>query len=1392
MTAIAHAAACGAWVRADDGAYISYPLRHVSAADVESTLAGLLGDDADKTRIVVDLRSNQILVSAPASVHRMAAQLVERLDRPAATDQPLSAARQPSAGADGVPPAQAGPLPGPAAQQAADRTMTQAAAGDDRYGQRAIRLERATAAHVEGVLRGLLGARLQPRAGRGAGLNVYELGTQRGSRVELEFDLQQNSILARGPQQTVVQIAGLVEVLDAPRPDSGQVVRVVPLGNSDRGKLREAIEAYRGNRFAAPARIESPRTDDAPVLRGPEAPNTAPPAVLPYNPPPQAIPQGAIPNGAPPSTVPRIRSVQPGPREQGLLDRATGRQVTHLLMQDPGPGPAGPPSIIVEPGAQPTIVVPSPAGDAFDRAAQQAAEDRLRELGTSVDVEALADLDVIILRGSERDVNELVRIIQEIERISAESVPQVEVVGLQHASSEAVAGIVSQIAPELLAGRQGRASVTALVKPNALLLIGWGEALAALTELVAKLDQPVGPETQLRVFRLRHASAAATRTTIDDFFKGRTGLGPKIVVIADGRSNSLIVQAGPRDLAEVELLIGRLDTPGSNAVNQLRIFRLQNSLASDLAPVIQQAIQASAGARTATGAAAAGAAERSAALEFLTVDARGQQLLKSGVLVDVRITPDPRTNTLLVSAPAESMDLLAALIRQLDDQPAAVAQVKVFRVVNGEATRMVEMLRSLLGAPVAGPAAPMLAGAEGEGSLAPLRFSVDVRTNSIIASGSAGDLTIVEAILLRLDESDVQYRKNAIYRLKNAFAPDVAQAINEFLRSERRVQLAAPGGVSAFRQIESEVVVVPEVVSNSLILSATPLYFDEIRDLVEELDAQPAQVMIQVLIAEVALNNVDEFGIELGLQDSVLFDRSLLGALVTTTTTTQTSTPAGIVTDTNQIIQGATNEPGFNFNSPILPNSGSDRSLATASAVGGQGLSNFGVGRANAELGYGGLVLSASSENVSLLVRALKECRRLDVLSRPQVMTLDNQPAFIQVGQRVPRITNVNVTQFGQNSAVELFNVGLILGVTPRISPDGMVVMEVDAEKSALGPVAEGIPVSFQEGNVILSPRVDVTTAQTTVSAADGQTIVLGGLITKSKRTVNRRVPYLSNIPVVGMLFRYDQFIGQRTELLIILTPHVVRSEADAERVKQLESARMSWCLGDAEKLQGDMGIRSRGSMEFDGYDTRVIYPDHDPRGVRHTDIDTELLQEDPELLGPGETLVPNGQIPPSEALPRSNNPPPNYELPAPPMSQRGGNSSGPLLPAPGNMPRQSVRPPPPSGPQPVVAPITSTMTPTRLPHVAPAGAYPNPLAPAGQASPIRTWPHPADQRMAPPPMDVRPAGFVPAPQPPPPPPQQPPRQRRQPQPMVTGKHPAGGVIPGGASEYLAKPVNKQ
>jgi hypothetical protein len=178
--------------------------------------------------------------------------------------------------------------------------------------------------------------------------------------------------------------------------------------------------------------------------------------------------------------------------------------------------------------------------------------------------------------------------------------------------------------------------------------------------------------------------------------------------------------------------------------------------------------------------------------------------------------------------------------------------------------------------------------------------------------------------------------------------------------------------------------------------------------------------------------------------------------------------------------------------------------------------------------------------------------------------------------------------------------------------------MEVDAEKSELGPEAMGIPVAYSANATepIRSPWIDVTTAQTTVSAASGDTILLGGLIQKSNETLDRRVPWLSDIPVLGNLFRYKYTDTKRRELLIILTPHVVRNQADADRVRQMESARMNWCLRDVEQIHGNIGGQESSRLEMP-----VIYPDSNPRGILSNGAPTPAkpspLPEVPEPVTP-------------------------------------------------------------------------------------------------------------------------------------------------------------------------------
>ena len=348
-----------------------------------------------------------------------------------------------------------------------------------------------------------------------------------------------------------------------------------------------------------------------------------------------------------------------------------------------------------------------------------------------------------------------------------------------------------------------------------------------------------------------------------------------------------------------------------------------------------------------------------------------------------------------------------------------------------------------------------------------------------------------------------------------------------------------------------------------------------------------------------ALPDCDEFGVELGLQDSVLFDRSLLEDIETTTSTAATPSAGGVNTLTQQIIQSATLTPGFDFGNPNngLGNSGSDRSLATAGRNAAQGISSFAVQRISPDLGFSGMVLSVSSDSVSMLLRALQESRRLEVLSRPQIMTIDNQEGRVFVGEQVPYITSSNIEQSGfRSNNIELIEVGLVLQVVPRISPDGLVVMSVFANKSELGTVADGVPVSIApNGDAINAPRIATTQAETVISAVSGQTVVLSGLLTKRDDAIHRRVPLLADIPLLGDLFRFDSTRTVRKELLIILTPHIVRNRFDAERIKQIESARMSWCLADVVNLHGSAGLKSQGDLLGEA-EAETIYPDYVPQ----------------------------------------------------------------------------------------------------------------------------------------------------------------------------------------------------
>ena len=1194
--------------------YQPYALSQSRADRIAPELRRMLNDLVGSADVQIDAVNNRIFVGGNPQIQQMAAQLIQNLDRPAAKQPPaLPITQQPKTAAvvkGYAVPVQQLPywinhlrqqyplntgvrvatdqrtgqllviapeaiqsviqrqLLGTNLAQPQSGLVTQPAqqpqpASPPDYTSASHQLQNINWLQFEKMLRQLWGDRLLLSSHENGQKSVVQMPETGDRRPVMQIDRQRGQLSIAGPKPMTEAWVQVAQALDAPANSPRKNLQLVPVKRADPDTVRKAVRLIDN---AARAASQKNTTADAIRLHprdgerrwgGDLITSIFQPAVQKEAP---AAPQqqpAATPNKQPPET----------PQKQ--------------------------------PPADPTKQPAPPAGEQPDPAAGIIAT-TTEDTGAigPVRIEFVESLGVFIVSGNKRDVERVTAIIEEIESSVRDTQPEIVVYTLAHVNNRALSDLIAQIYTTVFGSWQSPVSITPLDKPNALLLIGRQESIDSVLNLIRKLDQPVPPSTQLKVFRLQHMSAIDAERQLQAFYGGATtgqqnqgtdariGLGPRIRVIADYRTNSVIVNASPRDLAEIKLFLERIDVEETVATNQIKVFRLKNALADDLQPVLQEAITGQGAGQATPGGQAGGAggttsstvAAQSSRLSILRIGEDGQTELNSGILAGVSVTSDANVNALIVRAPAKSMALIAELITQLDQLPNAEAQIKVFQLENADATNLTIMLQTLFGQQAtAGQTGNAQSFAQnfaqagtagGETSLIPLRFAVDVRTNSIIVSGSMTDLRVVETLLLRLDEADIEARQTQVFRLNNAPAAEVATAITNFLNSQRQLiqqQLQFSQLVSPFEQINREVIVVAESVSNSLIVSATPRYFEDIVKVINDLDFRPKMVMVQVLIAEVELTDNFEFGVELGLQDSLLFDRGLASV-------------------------------GFPFAGQPLGNDlpGTfPASLATRSNLAGQAASTFAMGRTSAGLGYGGMVLSAANESVNVMIRALQDAGRIHILSRPQIMTLDNQEAFVQVGARVPRITGSTITQFGgtQNTTADE-DVGLLLTIRPRVSPDGLVVMEISTEKSEVGPIEQGIPVAVTaDGNAVRSPLILTTTAQTVVSAQSGQTVVFAGLMTKTQSDSNRSVPYLSDLPLIGPAFRFKANEERRTELLIIMTPQVINGEEDLDRIKTVESERMSWVLSDAIEIHGDVGLSGGGGR------STIIYPDTNPTG---------------------------------------------------------------------------------------------------------------------------------------------------------------------------------------------------
>lgn len=323
-----------------------------------------------------------------------------------------------------------------------------------------------------------------------------------------------------------------------------------------------------------------------------------------------------------------------------------------------------------------------------------------------------------------------------------------------------------------------------------------------------------------------------------------------------------------------------------------------------------------------------------------------------------------------------------------------------------------------------------------------------------------------------------------------------------------------PGDI--FRQ---EVHIVADQVSNSLVILATKKDYEDITDVLRKLDVVPRQVLIEVLVAEVDLGDDQKFGLEFSVaQDS---RKGALGRITGETTSSSSGTAA--------------------TTSPSIFDLGSAFGLRSTDIVPVPGNGVFAV--------------VSDNRNFAAVLNAAAGKNKLKVLSSPHLMTADNHEAHILVGNEVPIITtqsnSTTITTQGTSNIlqnIQYRDTGVIMTVLPQVNSEGLVNMQIRQEVSQIASATTG---------GIASPTFSTRESETTVVVQSGETIVIGGIIDDTVDRSRTGVPYLMDIPVIGRAFRVDTDSVKRTELVVLLTPHVVRDRQESRSATEAFLSRL-------------------------------------------------------------------------------------------------------------------------------------------------------------------------------------------------------------------------------------------
>ncbi|KAB2949445.1 MAG: hypothetical protein KJ057_10050 [Phycisphaerae bacterium] len=707
-----------------------------------------------------------------------------------------------------------------------------------------------------------------------------------------------------------------------------------------------------------------------------------------------------------------------------------------------------------------------------------------------------------------------------ITKLDVESGPTtavLEAYALIHANAVTLAAKMTRLFEDRAQGGGDSAERTPVVivpfeGANSLVISASRDDHKVVSDLLKLLDQKSSLAKQVEIFPLQYARAEDVAEGLDQLFAesggdADSGRPDAVAVVPDVRSNALIVWASSSQLEDVAVMIEKLDTTLPVRNQGVRVVKLKQALAENFAQVLQEAIFGE------------NEDEQSAVMVTFREERDDGTFVEHKLLrQDVRFTPDPRTNSIFVYAPEKSIDALESMIRSIDQIRPTVNEIRMFELWNSNAETVVEMLRELyeegsatgdqeeqnirstfelMGFPSQG--IPALAGQT-------LRFVADVRTNTVVAAGAPIDLQMVEGLVRILDARDVQERLADVYRPNTLQPEQLSQALQDWLQQEEEVYQDTEESTSSYQRSEKKVSLVSiggtdeEDRGAGLVIGASPRKLPQILELVQQLDRPEPQVRISVMVAEVILDDRLELGIEFAGQDLEFSQTAVLG-------------PNGTVIGDNDA-----------FDSVI-----------------GTDIGAIGSGT--------GFSFTITGEDFGFLVHALQTESRLEVLSRPTVVVENNRVGNIRIGDRIPIPTTSNVgdTSARTQTSFDYEDVGIELDVTPHITPDNYVRMDILAEISQLSNQT----ITLTEG--LRAPVINERRLESSVTVKDGETVVLGGLITSSQEYGETKVPIFGDLPLFGPLFRSATDVSRRTELMVVLTVEVLRTPQDARQMSGRE-----------------------------------------------------------------------------------------------------------------------------------------------------------------------------------------------------------------------------------------------